>query len=234
LPKGEKGTSMRHSTLINQYQEIKNLWKMKATNSNSIIELRAIKKQAGQEAEIITKLFKGKNFQSVDELRLAFEQEALSLNAHGYNIYIVMNPINDSFMGSSASDKDVAFRDLLLIDIDRHVTKNPATELELEAARVLADDIAAYLKLGGMDGPINVMSGNGYHLYYILGNIDNSLKSKEFIQNFLKELAIEFDNEIVKVDTSVFNASRITKVVGTVARKGEETSDRPYRMARFL
>jgi hypothetical protein len=30
----------------------------------------------------------------------------------------------------------------------------------------------------------------------------------------------------------VFNASRITKVVGTVARKGLESEDRPYRMAR--
>ena len=108
------------------------------------------------------------------------------------------------------------------------------TKEELEAARVLADNIVAYLKLGGLDDPIKVMSGNGYHLYYILGNIDNSLESKEFVQTFLKDLAAEFDNDIVKVDTCVFNASRITKLVGTIARKGEETAERPYRMARFI
>ena len=217
-----------------QTQEIKNLWKIKATNSNSIIELRAIKKQAGQEAEIITKLFKGQNFQSVDELRLAFEQEALNLNAQGYNIYIVMNPIKAEFTGGSAGDKDIDYRDLLLIDIDRHETNNPATELELEAAKLLTDKIIDYLSNGGWDDPIKVMSGNGYHLYCLLDNVANSEDNKFAIKHFLNELAVEFDNDIVKVDTCVYNASRITKVVGTIARKGEETAERPYRMARFL
>jgi hypothetical protein len=215
---------------LNQVEEIKNLWRIKAVGPKSIVELRAIKPSG-----IITKLFNGKDYKSVDELKLAFEQEALSLNALGYNIYVVMNPINESFTGQSASDTDIAYRDLLLIDIDRvGKPKEPASDEELEAARVLADNIVAYLKLGGLDDPIKVMSGNGYHLYYILGNIDNSLESKEFVQTFLKDLAAEFDNDIVKVDTCVFNASRITKVVGTIARKGEESAERPYRMARFL
>lgn len=217
------------TTPLKQAEEIKNLWKIKAVGATSIIELRAIKPDG-----IITKLFKGKDFNSSDELRLAFEQEALKLNAQGYNIYVVMNPIDESFTGHSATDQDIAYRDLLLIDIDRHDTKNPANEVELEAARVLADDISAYLKLGGLDDPIKVMSGNGYHLYYILEKIDNSLESKEFVRDFLNDLATEFDNDKVKVDTCVFNASRITKCVGTIARKGEECAERPYRMARFL
>jgi hypothetical protein len=49
-----------------------------------------------------------------------------------------------------------------------------------------------------------------------------------------KGLADKFDNNIVKVDTSVFNASRITKVVGTIARKGIESEGRPYRKACML
>jgi hypothetical protein len=218
----------------NQSEEIKNLWKIKATNSNSIVELRAIRKKAGQEAEVITKLFKGKNFQSVNELRLAFEQEALRLNAEGFNIYVVMNPINAAFTGGSAGDKDIDYRDLLLIDIDRHVTKNPATELELDAAEALTDKVAEYFSNGGWDDPIKVMSGNGYHLYYILNNVANSDDIRVAFKDFLRELAAEFDNEIVKVDTNVFNASRITKVVGTIAYKGEESAERPYRMARCL
>lgn len=217
----------------NQFEEIKNLWKIKATNPNSIIELRAIKKQAGK-PEIITKLFKGKDFNSVDDLRLAFEEEALRLNAQGYNIYVVMNKINDGFAGSSAKDKDIAYRDLLLIDIDRHDTANPANDKELEATEELADKVANYLMEGGWDDPIKVMSGNGYHLYYILNNVGNSDDIKDAIQDFLNDLATAFDNDFVKIDTNVFNASRITKVVGTIAYKGKESADRPYRIARCV
>lgn len=218
----------------NQSQEIKNLWNIKVTGPRSIIELRAIKKQAGQKAEIITKVFMGKNFKSVDELRLAFEQEALRLNAQGYNIYVVMNPINDSFVGGSAGDEDIDYRDLLLIDIDRHDTKNPANDIELEAANLLADEVAEYLREGGWKEPIKVMSGNGYHLYYILNKVANSDDNRDAIKDFLKDLGDVFNNDIVKIDTNVFNASRITKVVGTIAYKGEESIDRPYRMARCV
>jgi hypothetical protein len=63
---------------------------------------------------------------------------------------------------------------------------------------------------------------------------ENDEESKKFVQSFLKSLAEKFDNDIVKVDTSVFNASRITKVVGTIARKGIESEGRPYRMACML
>jgi hypothetical protein len=71
-------------------------------------------------------------------------------------------------------------------------------------------------------------------LYYVLPEFKNSEESKEFTQTLLLNLSDKFDNEIVKIDTSVFNASRITKVVGTVARKGLESEGRPYRMARML
>jgi len=38
----------------------------------------------------------------------------------------------------------------------------------------------------------------------------------------------------MSIQELVFNASRITKVVGTIARKGPESEGRPYRMARVL
>ena len=229
------------ATPLNQTGEIKNLWKIIVVDLKSIIELRAFKptslpmKLFKGKDNVVTMLFKGINYSSVKDLRLAFEQEALKLNADGYNIYIVMNPINAGFTAGSAGDKDIDYRDLLLIDIDRSGTsKEPASDEELEAARELADDIAAYLKLGGLDDPLRVMSGNGYHLYYILDNVANSPENTQRIKDFLNDLATEFDNDIVKVDTCVFNASRITKVVGTIARKGEETVERPYRMAVLL
>jgi hypothetical protein len=68
----------------------------------------------------------------------------------------------------------------------------------------------------------------------VLPEVANDDESKQYVQRLLKTLASEFDNETVKIDTTVFNASRITKVVGTVARKGLELEGRPYRMARVI
>ena len=214
----------------NQQSEINNLWLIKAVGIYSILEIRAIKGK-----EIIIKTFKGSSYENTDDLKQAFEDEALKLNEQGYNIYIVMNPIKESFTGYSASDDDIEYRDLLLIDIDRsQKSEGPANQAELDAALALANDITKYLKSQSWDKPILVMSGNGYHLYYVLNKLPNDIKHKKLVVTVLKELADHFNNSVVKVDTIVFNASRITKVPGTIAYKGIATQTRPYRMARVM
>lgn len=211
-------------------QAIKEIWRIKTIDANSVIELRAIH----QSGAPCSKLFKGSNYSSVNDLKLAFETEALRLNTDGYNVYYVMNPIRSIFSSGSATDDDIQCRHLLLIDVDRSKSKKePSTDQELEAARLLSDDIANHLSSEGWEDPIRMMSGNGYHLYYKL-NIPNNQKTKALIESLLHELAGRFDNRIVKVDTVVFNASRITKVPGTIARKGSSTVERPYRMAVVL
>jgi hypothetical protein len=215
---------------FNSQKEIKNLWLIKAVGIYSILEIRAIKGK-----EIIIKTFKGSSYENTDDLKQAFEDEALKLNEQGYNIYIVMNPIKESFTGYSASDDDIEYRDLLLIDIDRsQKSEGPANQAELDAALALANDITKYLKSQSWDKPILVMSGNGYHLYYVLNKLPNDIKHKKLVVTVLKELADHFNNSVVKVDTIVFNASRITKVPGTIAYKGIATQTRPYRMARVM
>jgi hypothetical protein len=216
--------------------EIKNLWRIIATGSNSILELRAIWPEGITPTQHpMTKCFHAVEYESLDECKKAFEVEALALNDRGYNIYIVMNPISKTFKGRSASDADISHRDLILIDIDRaQKAKAPATDEDVEAANQLAEEIMGYLEHLEWPDPIRVMSGNGHHLYYVMPEFENDEESKKFVQSFLKSLAEKFDNDIVKVDTSVFNASRITKVVGTIARKGIESEGRPYRMACML
>jgi hypothetical protein len=215
----------------NQQSEIKRLWQIKAVDSTSTLELRAIKPNN----PVLTKVLRAHQYSNVEALQQAFEDEAIKLNQQGYNIYVVMNAIKESFNGSSAKDEDIETRDLLLIDIDRATsTKEPANQSELDAANSLSNDISTYLSGMGWGEPIKVMSGNGYHLYYKLGKLPNDLKHKELVEKTLKELAHKFDNSVVKVDTCVFNASRITKVPGTIAYKGTESIDRPYRMARVL
>ena len=219
-----------------QKNQIKKLWHIIGTNSSSVLELRAIWPSGIQPIKPpLTVHFRASDFADIETCKSAFEAEALRLNDLEYNIYIVMNPIKSTFVGSAVKDEDISYRDLLLIDIDRaQKAKEPATDEEVEAANQLADTVMAYLAANGWSEPIRVMSGNGHHLYYVLPEVANDDESKHYVQRLLKTLASEFDNETVKIDTTVFNASRITKVVGTVARKGLESEGRPYRMARII
>lgn len=218
---------------MNASDEIKKLWQIIATGSSSILELRAIWPTGITPSKRpLIKLFRTKDHSSVGNCKAAFEEEALRLNSLGYNIYIVMNPISESFQGKSAADADISHRELLLIDIDRaEKMVAPATDEEVDAARKVADSIKAFMQERGWSDPIRVMSGNGHHLYYMVADMPNNDESKHLVQTTLLNLAHHFDNDVVKVDTVVFNASRITKVLGTIARKGVESEDRPYRMA---
>jgi len=221
----------------NATTEIKNTWRVIGTGPSSILELRAIwPKGIGDKKTAIKKHFHVNKYPSLEQCKTAFEDEALKLNARGYNIYVVMNPIREDFAGGSAKDEDIKYRNLILIDIDKvGNTGLPSTDDEVDAARQLADEIIEYFTLEQTwPEPIRVMSGNGHHIYYPLTNFQNNKDGKYVVGNFLNQLANKFNNNVVHVDTNVFNASRITKVVGTVARKGTQTSDRPYRMAYLL
>ena len=213
--------------------EIKKMWHIFAVGAKSILELRALVPQGGTfKAKPVIQYFRVADYKDAESCKCAFEDEALSLNALGYNIYIVMNPIKESFTGYAAGDDDIAYRDLLLIDIDRAVKAvEPANDAEIEAARLTANQIIAYLAKRDFSDPIRVMSGNGHHLYYVLKDIPNTPKAESAVEMALHNLARKFNNTQVKVDTIVFNASRITKVPGTIMCKGTESEERPFRMA---
>jgi hypothetical protein len=209
---------------------ISEVWKIIDAGDKSALELRAFH-YVGK-SKVISKVFKPSSFESVDLMKREFELLATELNDKGYNIYTVMNSIRPDFQGGSAKDKDIAYRNLLLIDIDRAgATKSPAINKEVKAARSLAKEIESYLKQLGWPQPIQVMSGNGWHLYYKLDQLNNDDETTSLIRKALKLLAKRFNNSVVNIDTVVYNASRITKVPGTIARKGEETEDRPHRKA---
>lgn len=213
---------------------IKKMWRIFATGSNSILELRALWPKCVPNSRPPVNLhFRANEYSSIDELKGAFEAAALDLNVQGFNIYTVMNPISSNFAGpGNARDVDIAYRDLLLVDIDRiGDTSCPADQQELEAALALAKRISDHMSAKGWSDPIVVMSGNGYHLYYVLSDMPNNEESAALVRATLKNLATTFNDNIVGVDTTVYNASRITKVPGTIMRKGVATVERPYRMA---
>ena len=138
-----------------------------------------------------------------------------------YNVYTPLNRLKSDFNGGAAKDSDIRCRDLLLIDIDRvGDTKQPATDDEVLKAIAVADRLSSWLTGKGWPDPIRMLSGNGVHVYCQLEGIENTEQSKLLIRDVLITLGQQFDTPEVAIDKSVFNASRITKVPGTIMRKG--------------
>ena len=198
----------------------------------SLLEIRCINPCT---RAVVCKIFYRREFPSIETFREAIEMYAIQMNLQGYNIYINLNPALPSFKGKQLSDKYIEYRDLIFFDIDRSGTyKVPATDAELQAAFDLGDKVSASLFAEGWGEPIKTCSGNGCHLYYVLENIGIKQEETDLIKQTLKLLAKEFNTATAEIDTVVWNASRITKFLGTIARKGEETATRPYRLARLL
>ena len=215
-----------HSDSISRIADVWRLIDPKAP----VIELRAI--GSGRTQSL---LFQLSEFESTEARQREFERVAHDLNTGGKNIYVVMNTIREDFCSGGVKDSDIKHRDWLLIDIDRaEPAKYPATDEEIRAAEELADQVVEFMTLKGWSTPLLVMSGNGCHLYYRLNSLPNDAQSKDLLRSLISGLGDRFDNNLVKIDRSVFNASRITKVVGTKAFKGRSTKDRPYREARLV
>lgn len=164
-----------------------------------------------------------------------FTDTAYDWDKAGYNVYAVFNTIDEDFSGSNVKDQDIEARRFILIDIDRAVKADcPANDAEIQHAIDLSNEIKTFMTAQGWTDPLTVMSGNGIHLYYHVCFLPNTPEITLKIRDLLKLLGEKFDNQHVKVDRSVYNASRITKVIGTTAKKGTKSPNRPYRKVRIL
>ena len=180
--------------------------------------------------------FTPRNFPDVATRKRAFEDAAIALNIQGYNCYVVMNRIREVFNGTkSVADSDILVRTLLLIDIDRAwKAKCPASTAELNDCMLVAQAVRAFLAKNGFPAGCGAFSGNGFHLYHRLDTLPNHRLTRDQIKALLKGLAARFNTDKARVDTVVHNASRITKLPGTIAYKGAASPGRDYRMARLL
>ena len=151
-------------------------------------------------------------------------------------IYFTLNCINEACYGRVQKDKiiavnrepttgdaDIVGRTHVLIDLD---PKRPAgvssSKDELEYAHRKAVDVFRFLLAQGFNEPIICKSGNGYHVV-IPCKIAANDETTEVVKKFLQVLALLFSDEHVDIDEKVFNASRICKLYGVTARKGENT-----------
>lgn len=170
---------------------------------------------------------------------------AASYDGRAEGIYFTVNPVNPALLARAnnhikqyaehtTSDHDITKRINLPIDLD---PVRPAgissTDAEHQAALVRAWACRLWLTAQGWPEPIFASSGNGAHLIYPI-DLPNDANSQEIVKGCLAVLSDLFSDDLVKVDTSTSNASRIFKLYGTLACKGDSTPERPHRRAAIL
>jgi DNA-binding HxlR family transcriptional regulator len=150
-------------------------------------------------------------------------------------IYVTLNPVAGSEGSKNAAhDEDISARRWFLIDIDpKRPVDTSSTDAEHQAAIEKAARVKDFLSERGWSEPISADSGNGAHLLYRV-DLPNDEVSKNLLKSCLNVLKGLFSDSFSDVDISVFNASRISKIYGTVARKGADTPERPHRTAKII
>jgi hypothetical protein len=162
------------------------------------------------------------------------------------SVYVTLNPAKPTLLARAAnrlaeraeattSDRDIVRLRYLLIDVD---PPRPAgvssTDCEHDAALHLADSIRSQLAARGWPEPVIAGdSGNGGHLVFAL-DLENNAANVALLKRVLEGLDFYSSDDTAEVDRTTYNPARITKLYGTVARKGDATPDRPHRPSHIL
>ncbi len=156
-----------------------------------------------------------------------------------------LRTLDEMRKAQATSDQHIRRLRWLLIDLD---PERPAdissTEAEHQAALAQAQIVKRELQALGWPDPLEADSGNGAHLLYRVDlPITEGVKETGLLHRVLKGLAARFDlteeqaenGELrLHIDQSVYNSSRICKLYGTLACKGDHMPERPHRLARLL
>ena len=180
--------------------------------------------------------------------------EALDAAGTYSGIYVTLNPVNPALLSrrsnrietrlglkeATTADADIIRRLWFPVDIDPvRPSGISSSDAEHAAALEVAGNVAGFLsEFFGFPAPVRCDSGNGGHLLYRI-DLPNDDESRSLIERCLKGLSAAFDRSPtedrpgVEIDKTTFNAARIWKLYGTVARKGDNTPERPHRRARI-
>ena len=171
-------------------------------------------------------------------------QAAAQWSSQAPGIYITLNPVNPALLAraenkakphaeTTTQDQDILRHYWMLVDGDPvRPSGISSTEEEHAGAIARVREMRAWLTRQGWPLPILADSGNGGHMLYPI-DMPNDDESRNLIKSILKALADRLDDKKVKLDTSVFNTVRITKLYGTVANKGDHTPMTPWRLSRI-
>jgi hypothetical protein len=158
--------------------------------------------------------------------------------------YFTLNPVQRALLArrenrldyaeknALTSDQHVVRRRWLPIDVDFDRPSGiSTTDEEKTAANKKAHEIYHYLKARGWPDPVVGDSGNNYHLLY---RIDLPCQDDGLVEKVLTMLADCFDGDGVKLDRAVHNQSRVVRLYGTLACKGDDIKERPHRLSKLL
>lgn len=200
---------------------------------DEIFEIRVI----GTQRKVINSGY----FQDADTLLQAFD----TIDLRGRNVYVTLGKVKRECFSRSqrerfeqtnvtTSDSDISGYRWLFIDLDPvRPTGISSSEKELKKSYEVARKVYLYLQSLGFEEPVKALSGNGCHLFYRIAIMNNE-EGRTLVEKCLKVLALLFDSDRVKVDTTNYNPSRICKLHGTLAQKGSSTQERPHRMSRIF
>jgi hypothetical protein len=174
-------------------------------------------------------------------------RDAAAYDGHCKGVYLTLNPAAADLKARSynhvregvkddetTKDKHVVRRAWLPIDFDpERVSGVSSTDREHDAALARAQECRDWLRGQGFPESVLADSGNGGHLLYRI-DLPNDDDATRLLADFLKAVDATFSDAHIKVDTTIFNASRIWKLYGTVARKGDDIPERPHRRSAIL
>ncbi|MDD4817159.1 MAG: AAA family ATPase [Victivallaceae bacterium] len=147
--------------------------------------------------------------------------------------YVGINPTTAE-TGTCQNKTTTTGRAHLYIDVDpeRH-TGTAATEQERAAARAVVDCAAAFLEKRGLPAPLFNDSGNGFHLLY---KLPSGIPADDggAVRTITGMLAAKFSTQAAKIDAQVTDAPRIMRLAGTLNSKGDDSPERPRRMAAVI
>lgn len=182
-------------------------------------------------------------FRDIDSIITAIQKYDAQDNAQ---IYFVLNKIDDecykraqkdkivNYVKPTTADADIVGRKWILLDFDpKRKSGTSSSKEELQKAKEVARKTYDFLIDQGFNQPVVALSGNGYHLL-IRVQLSNTEENKELVSRFLKALSMMFQTEDIDIDLKVNNAARICKLYGTWAKKGANTAERPWRLAKLI
>ncbi|MEE1252276.1 MAG: DnaB-like helicase C-terminal domain-containing protein [Bacteroidales bacterium] len=174
-------------------------------------------------------------------------------NAVGGNVnwYFVFNQIDDSVLknkvlfnqnneclrilknGGGIADCDIVKRRWVMLDFDPcRPSGTSSTDEQLQKAKQVAQRVWEFLFYNGFYDYVGCLSGNGYHIMLPCDMVVNE-QTDRLVKDFVKVISMLFSTKDVEIDVAVSNRSRLTKLYGTLAMKGENSELTPHRLSRI-
>lgn len=159
------------------------------------------------------------------------------IDAHVLKNKVVYNENNECLRilknGGGIADCDIVKRRWVMLDFDpRRPSGTSSTDEQLEKAKQVAKRVWEFLFYNGFYDYVGCLSGNGYHIMLPCDMVVNE-QTDRLVKDFIKVISMLFSTQDVEIDVAVSNRSRLTKLYGTLAMKGENSELTLHRLSRI-